>query len=201
MAAPRCADAQLPPIAVFDLDFTLWPLDVDCSATPFKPAAGGVALSADGARLAPFPEAPTSLARLYDAGVRIAFASRTHDPEAAESLLKLLPLPSQRPGLSLWDALRGERGLFQAYPSRGGRAKAEHFAKIAAASGEPLSAMLFFDDMRDNIAHAERQGTVSVHIGAEGLTTAKLEEGLARWRGRQGGGGGGSGGGGAKAPG
>lgn len=190
-------EMPLPSLAVFDLDFTLWPLDVDCTETPFRSTPSGVR-SAYGELLAPFPQAPACLAHLFDAGVRIAFASRTHDPAAAEALLKLLPLPSHQPGLTLWDALRGERGLFQAYPSRGGRAKSEHFAKIAAASGEPFSAMLFFDDMRDNIAAAEGQGTVSVHVGAEGLTTALMQEGLERWRGRQGGGGGG---GGAKAPG
>jgi magnesium-dependent phosphatase 1 len=190
-------EAKNPAVAVFDLDFTLWPLDVDCMRTPFALARGGGAVSADGDTLAPYPEASACLASLFDAGVRIAYASRTHDPAAAEALLKLLPLPSRRPGLTLWDALRGERELFQAYPSRGGRAKADHFARIAAASGEPFSAMVFYDDMPDNISEAEKQGTVSTQVSG-GLTLAALREGLGRWRERYGGGGGG---GGARAPG
>ena len=183
MGTPQMALAY-PAVVVFDLDFTLWPLDVDCTATPFVSSTRGV-VSADGKRLAPFPEAPACLATLFDAGVRIAFASRTHDPAAAEALLKLLPLPSQtRAGSSLWDALRGERAMFQAYPSRGARAKATHFAAIASASGAPFSDMLFFDDLIENVRDAEARGTACVHVGSAGLTRGALEVGLARWRGR-----------------
>ena len=181
----------LPSVAVFDLDFTLWPLDVDCARTPFRSAASG-ALSARGQRLKPYPAAPACLAYLFDSGVRIAYASRTHDPDAAEALLKLLPLPSQRLGLTLWDALEGDRGRFQAYPSRGGRAKTDHFAKIAEATGAPFAEMVFFDDMGDNIECAERQGTVSVLVH-DGLTRSCLEKGLARWRAKRAADGGGGG--------
>ena len=194
--------SPLPELIVFDLDWTLWPLDVDCQTMPFRaaPGGGGTAIDADGARLAPFPDTPAILASLFDAGLRVAFASRTHDAAAAEALLRLLPLPARGSagsgsaggggGLCLWDLLRGERGLFQAYPSRGARAKEAHFAALREASGVEPQQWLFFDDLSENTRVALAGGVAAVELDRQGLTWARWEEGLALWRRRQAAGGG-----------
>ena len=187
----------LPAICVFDLDYTLWPLDVDCEATPFSLTPdGGAAQSADRVRLAPFPHSPQILAALFDAGVRIAFASRTTSAAAAEALLRLLPLPARAPplqgagagasggagALCYWDALRGDRRLFQAYSSRGRNAKQAHFAALQEATGLPFHQFMFFDDLHENVAQAEAQGVTCVLLDEEGLTWAAFEGGLQKWR-------------------
>ncbi len=123
---------------------------------------------------------------LVDAGVSVAYASRNPSAGPVEHLLRQSPIASTTlgPGASLWDALPS-RALFHAY-SRGGqglRGKDKHFRAIQeAASGLPYEEMIFFDDLPENVACAEAQGTVSVQIGPSGLTWDALLEGLMRWR-------------------
>jgi magnesium-dependent phosphatase 1 len=174
LAAPP--GGEFPPLVVFDLDWTLWPLDVDTDTTPpyTACAASGAVTDSTGAACALYPDVRAALARLAAGGSAIAYASRTTDPAAAEALLR---------AHGLWAALRGERALFQAYPSGGGgAAKTRHFARIHEASGCSAADTLFFDDMADNVAVASRAGVTCVLLPRGGLTAARLEEGLQAWR-------------------
>ena len=167
-------------MCVFDLDWTLWPLDVDTDVhAPFTATAAGVVRDKHGTPCALYPEVRSVFARLHAAGVRIAYASRTTDPAAAEALLK---------AHGLWEALRGDRGLFQAYPSGGAlggdrAAKTRHFAAIFEALGGEVSPLhtLFFDDLLSNIEVAGRSGVTGVQVDS-GVTLESLEAGLAAWR-------------------
>ncbi len=121
---------------------------------------------------------------LVDAGVTVSYASRNPSAGPVEYLLRQSPMASTAlgPGASLWDALPS-RTLFHAYSRGGQRGKDKHFRAIQeAASGLPFEEMLFFDDLPENVACAEAQGTVSVQIGPSGLTWEAMLEGLTRWR-------------------
>ena len=176
-AASSPTPLPYPPLVVFDLDFTLWPLDVDTHVTaPFStdPATSRVR-DATGTACPLYPDVRAALAQLAAGGSQIAYASRTTDPAAAEALLK---------AHGLWALLGGDRELFQAYPSGGGgAAKTRHFARIHAATGLAAGDTLFFDDMRDNVAKAREAGITAVLLDdGRGLSAAAFEQGLQQWR-------------------
>jgi len=194
----------LPALAVFDLDWTLWPLDVDTQVdAPFsRDAATGAVRDRRGRDVRLFADTRRVLQWLRARGVPVAFASRTTDPEAAEQLLKatLLFVPGGGGGggggsgsvsaadaaLTLWDLLPS-RGHFQAYPSGGGKhgpAKTRHFREIMAAAGLLSHAgIAFFDDAPDNIEVATKAGAACVLLEDEqGITWERFERGLALWR-------------------
>ena len=168
-------EGPFPPLVVFDLDWTLWPLDVDTDTTPpYTAAPSGAVTDSRGSACQLFPDVRAALARLAAGGSAIAYASRTTDPAAAEALLR---------AHGLWAALAGQRERFQAFPSGGGgAAKTRHFARIHEASGCSAADTLFFDDMADNVAVASRAGVTCVLLPSGGLTAARLEEGLQAWR-------------------
>jgi len=80
----------LPRLVVFDLDWTLWPLDVDTHVdAPFsRDAATGAVRDRAGRAVRLFADTRRVLQWLHARGVPVAFASRTTDPDAAEQLLK-----------------------------------------------------------------------------------------------------------------
>ena len=151
---------------------------------PFTPSPYGGVSDRFGRPANPFADVPAVFAALVDAGVPIAYASRNPSAGPVEALLRATAIaPRTRPHVrSLWDALPG-RALFHAYSSAGhGRGKARHFAAIQAACGVAFRDMLFFDDLHDNIVHAQAQGTTSVHLGRRGLTVEALAAGIRGWR-------------------
>ena len=173
--------APFPRVVIFDLDHTFWPLDVDTDPVlPFSKRGGNGAradevIDAQGMSMAMFPDVRRVLAAVVKMGARIAFASRTHDSRAARSLLE---------AHDLWVEIRGDERLFQAYPSggSGGRCKSVHFKKIFHALSLGPEDALFFDDMRDNVDHAMKEGTASVLLGHKGLTWEAWEKGLHLFR-------------------
>lgn len=168
------APPNFPPLVVFDCDYTLWACDVDTDvALPLRATPAAV-VDARGRPCPLYRDVPRVFAALAASPARVAYASRTHDAEAAEAMLR---------AHGLWDCLRGERGLFQAYPSGGAaRAKTAHFAKIWGASGFAARDTLFFDDMPDNVQVARAAGVTAVLLDADGLTLAAFERGVAEWR-------------------
>lgn len=198
MAGAAAAPAPLatPALAVFDLDWTLWPLDVDTHVdAPFsRDAATGAVRDRRGREVRLFADTRRVLQWLRARGVPIAFASRTTDPEAAEQLLKATLLHAAGSAsaadatITLWDLLPSRRH-FQAYPSGGGAhgpAKTRHFREIMAAAGLTNHAgIAFFDDAPDNIEVATKAGCACVLLeGGEGITWERFERGLALWRAR-----------------
>ena len=132
-----------------------------------------------------FCDVPALISALVDAGIPIAYASRNPSAGPVEALLRCIAIPppkSQPHVRTLWDALPS-RALYHAYSSAGyGRGKARHFAAIRSACGVAYKDMLFFDDLHDNIVHAQAQGTTSVHLGRRGLTNEAMAAGIRGWR-------------------
>ena len=171
---------SFPKVVIFDLDHTFWPLDVDTDPIlPFSKRGGNGAradevIDAHGVSMALFTDVKKVLAAVVKMGARIAFASRTHDSQAARSLLE---------AHDLWIEIRGDERLFQAYPSSvsGGRCKSVHFTKIFHALSLGPEDALFFDDMQDNVDHAIKGGTASILLGHKGLTWDAFEKGVEEW--------------------
>ena len=159
---------------------------------PFHRTSSGIVLDSCGRKVFLFPDTRRVLQELRTNNVPIAFASRTTDPIAAEALLKsfLLHDHGETPSDSLttlWDCL-SSRDHFQAYPSRGGRAKTKHFSEIMKAHEKTFSCIgfhdvVFFDDAEDNIEVATESGVVAIYLErGEGLTYELFTRGLERWR-------------------
>ncbi|XP_008267656.1 magnesium-dependent phosphatase 1 isoform X3 [Oryctolagus cuniculus] len=69
--------ARLPKLAVFDLDYTLWPFWVDTHVDPpFHKGSDGTVRDRRGQNVRLYPEVPEVLERLRGLGVPIAAASR-----------------------------------------------------------------------------------------------------------------------------
>ena len=191
------SSSSFPKLVVFDLDWTLWPLDVDTHVDPpFKRSLTGVNDSRNRSVVL-FPDTRRVLQELQANKVPIAFASRTTDPTAAEALLKTFLLyedssmkQNEKSEQTLWDCL-ASRDHFQAYPSRGGRAKTKHFSEIMKAYSThfnetiDFSDILFFDDADDNIEIALESGIIAIYLErGEGITYDLFKDGLKQWRSR-----------------
>lgn len=87
-----------PDLVVFDLDYTLWPCYCDTHLVPPftpRPSDDGSVLSVVdyvGFVLTLFPDIHHILLDLYKRGVKVAAASRTHEPEIAKQLLRTFKL-------------------------------------------------------------------------------------------------------------
>ncbi|XP_072818960.1 magnesium-dependent phosphatase 1 isoform X3 [Vicugna pacos] len=69
--------ARLPKLAVFDLDYTLWPFWVDTHVDPpFHKRSDGTVRDRRGQTVRLYPEVPEVLERLQGLGVPVAAASR-----------------------------------------------------------------------------------------------------------------------------
>ncbi|XP_036114157.1 magnesium-dependent phosphatase 1-like isoform X2 [Molossus molossus] len=69
--------AQLPRLAVFDLDYTLWPFWVDTHVDPpFHKSSDGIIRDRQGQTIRLYPEVPEVLDQFQGLGVPIAAASR-----------------------------------------------------------------------------------------------------------------------------
>ncbi|XP_054304979.1 magnesium-dependent phosphatase 1 isoform X2 [Pongo pygmaeus] len=85
--------ARLPKLAVFDLDYTLWPFWVDTHVDPpFHKSSDGTVRDRRGQDVRLYPEVPEVLKRLQSLGVPGAAASRTSEIEGANQLLELFDL-------------------------------------------------------------------------------------------------------------
>jgi len=86
----------LPKCVVFDLDYTLWPFWVDTHVYgPLRAANSQHSACIDkvGETFSFYMDVPGVLHGLSLSGVRLAVASRTHAPELARDMLKLLHVP------------------------------------------------------------------------------------------------------------
>lgn len=153
--------ARLPKLAVFDLDYTLWPFWVDTHVDPpFHKSSDGTVRDRRGQDVRLYPEVPEVLKRLQSLGVPGAAASRTSEIEGANQLLEL------------FDLIR----YFvhrEIYPG----SKVTHFERLQQKTGIPFSQMIFFDDERRNIVDVSKLGVTCIHI-QNGMNLQTLSQGL-----------------------
>lgn len=178
-----------PLIFVFDCDYTIWPFDCDGRREndvrfPYIRRPDGSVFDANGKPANPYPEVPNILGALYDAGIQVTFASRNPSVRQVYQLLNTIPMKSKQPCLTLLDSMRNNYGFLQAYDS-GENNKLVHFNKIKEVTKIDFNNMVFFDDNRNNIEHAETLGVISVLLSKQtGLTWDAIDNALGRWRAR-----------------
>jgi magnesium-dependent phosphatase 1 len=180
----------LPKLIVFDLDYTLWPFWVDTHVDPplKKPAPGSkdtgyTVRDAYGGSYGFYNEVAGVLSAVKEKNIKLGVASRTCTPDLARQMLSYLHIPptsdstlssSTSPtAISLFDYL-------EMYPG----SKTNHFKSIARKSGVGYEEMLFFDDESRN-RNVEDLG-VTMQLVHSGVTRAAVDQGVQRWRERNG---------------
>eukprot|EP00761_Pharyngomonas_kirbyi_P002652 gb/GECH01002656.1/.p1 GENE.gb/GECH01002656.1/~~gb/GECH01002656.1/.p1 ORF type:complete len:207 (+),score=70.36 gb/GECH01002656.1/:1-621(+) len=115
-----------------------------------------------GSRCGVYDDVPEILSELIQkTDCKVAFASRTHEPEWARELLKLL-------GLDQYAFVE------EIYPG----SKLKHFKNFTTKTGFQFQDMLFFDDEMRNIKEVGNDlGITSIHV-SEGLHWNDLHQGL-----------------------
>ncbi|XP_032963109.1 magnesium-dependent phosphatase 1 isoform X1 [Rhinolophus ferrumequinum] len=135
--------AGLPELAVFDLDYTLWPFWVDTHVDPpFHKRSDGTVQDRRGQTIQLYPEVPEVLERFRSLGVPVAAASRTGEIKGAKQLLELFDLVRYFVHQEI-------------YPG----SKVTHFERLQQKTGVPFSQMIFFDDEMRNIVDVSKLGT------------------------------------------
>lgn len=161
----------LPPLVVFDLDFTLWDcggLWIDCTTPPFRLDDEDRVRDRRDRHFRLYPEVPGILDHLEAAGCLLGLASRTDQPGWAREVLDLM-------------GIRQRFQFEEIYPG----SKVSHFEAIRARSGLDFTSMLFFDDEHRNIAEVSDLGVAAIHV-SRGMTRGHLDRGLAESAGRNG---------------
>jgi hypothetical protein len=173
-----------PALLVFDCDWTLYPYDCDKDRmAPFTLTSWGEVYDCYHRFSNPYCSVPAIFGAIADAGIPVAFLSRNPSASQVRNLLSNIPcLTKDSPTpKTLWDTMPSHH-YFHAYSSGGvGSGKDKHFAAIKGVCGTEFANMLFFDDMPDNIAAAQKQGTTSVHL-KKGLTVEAFLCGIQGWR-------------------
>jgi magnesium-dependent phosphatase 1 len=178
----------LPPLIVFDLDYTLWPFWVDthCSA-PLKASPTHTSCSDKfGESFAFYEDVPSVLLSLKERGVKLGLASRTATPELAREMLKLLHLPPLEDAIgAAGGGGKAKRAIevfdyIEIYPG----SKTNHFERIRKMSGLEYEQMLFFDDEARN-RNVESLG-VTMYLVRDGVSSGEVDEGVWEWRKRMG---------------
>jgi len=125
---------QKPKLAVFDLDYTLWPFWVDTHVTPPFFKKGSKIVDAHGKTIKHYPEVPEVFKFLKTEGIPIAAASRTGEIDGANQLIDLFG----------WEQYFEYKEI---YPG----CKINHFEVFKRQTGIPYNSMIFFDDEERNI--------------------------------------------------
>lgn len=169
---------QQQPLIVFDCDYTLWPFDCDKDVVaPFSAHTAGGIIDRSWRPANPFPEVRAVFQYIVENKMSFAIASRNPSANSIAQLLACIMIPVDGGHKSVWSMLPA--GSFHAYSSCGAKAKTAHFARISKATGRPLSDMVFFDDLPENVKVASQQGVTSILVGQKvGLTMAAFNCGL-----------------------
>ena len=198
----------IPSLFVFDLDYTLWPFWVDTHVTPpikpTPPASTPYTTSATdrtGDTFTFYSDVPSIIHTLSSTPkVRIAVASRTHAPELARDMLKLLyvgppPGSQQQGGGEGGEGRKRDKGSSSNKPKRaldlfdGGleiypSSKIRHMEALAKRNGVRYEEILFLDDESRN-RDTESLG-VTMWLVPDGVTWREVEDGVREWRARRG---------------
>ncbi|ERF75774.1 hypothetical protein EPUS_01604 [Endocarpon pusillum Z07020] len=203
----------LPRLIVFDLDYTLWPFWVDTHVTPPVKAKDSSTRVQDrwAESFAFYPGVPTILHATRERGIAMGVASRTHAPELARDLLKLLVVTPPFNAVEAEDDYNNNNNNpdekkkkkssnkqakplkaleyfahLQIFPG----SKTAHFEKIQEGSQKAgdevaFADMLFFDDEARN-RNVEVELGVTFWLVRDGVTREEVDKGVWEWRKRRG---------------
>lgn len=151
--------------------------------------AGRIAKDRHGESFTFYPDVPGVLLAARMKGVKVAAASRTHAPDVAMELLRILHVFDQvgvsrsgdeSTGKSTAGSLKPAKDYFdnlQIYPGN----KIQHMEGIKKKLGVDFADMLFFDDEERN-RNVERERGVCFYLVRDGVTKDEIDEGVRKWR-------------------
>ncbi|KAK2737650.1 hypothetical protein FQN57_007457 [Myotisia sp. PD_48] len=178
----------LPKLFVFDLDYTLWPFWVDTHVSAPIKAKDNNSRCVDkwGESFSFYPAVPSILQALRSRDIPIGIASRTHAPDLARDMLKVLhiiPSFSDNPEAAKSRSVRALDYFdhIQIFPS----AKTQHFTRIRQSSALSYEDMLFFDDEARN-RDVQTELGVCFCLVKDGMTKGEVDRGVWEWRRRMG---------------
>lgn len=147
--------------------------------------AGRVAKDRHGESFSFYPDVPGILQAARATGLKVAAASRTHAPDVAMELLRILMVQDQagvskNSGGDIKGAVKPAKDYFdnlQIYPGN----KIAHMDGIVKKLGCKYEDMLFFDD-EDRNRNVEREKGVCFQLVRDGVTREEIDRGVERWR-------------------
>lgn len=133
--------------------------------------------SRSGESFALYSDIPTILRAAKAASIPLSVASRTHAPDLAMQMLKLLQIRD----IEGTQSFRASDFFsnHQIYPGD----KRTHMAKLQKATGTAYEDILFFDDESRN-RNVESLG-VSFWLVRDGVTKGEIDNGIREWRKRK----------------
>ena len=151
-------------LAVFDLDFTVWPMNADQDVYPsLRLITGGIA-DGRGRQIKLYPEVKQILAFLKEQNVTIGIASKDRAPGLCREIL-------EKHGIMDYF----DEQLIEIYPCR---TKVLQFEKFWS-KGFVKENTMFFDDSRTNVKELEKHGVYSVQVTHKhGLTLDMIKKAL-----------------------
>ncbi|MCJ1325837.1 hypothetical protein MMC10_002500 [Thelotrema lepadinum] len=181
--------SPLPKLIVFDLDYTLWPFWVDTHVSPPLKAKSNGAWTTDrsGESFSFYADVPSILRAARSASIPLSLASRTHAPDLANQLLKLLQVPSaasEGTAGSSSGASSSKAQEFFVNPQIFPGDKRTHLSNLHRLTGTAYEDILFFDDEARN-GNVESLG-VCFWLVRDGVTREEMDGGIREWRRRKG---------------
>jgi magnesium-dependent phosphatase 1 len=164
---------NLPQVIVFDLDDTLWTGDVDCTGGPPFKRDKNSRHTVYCSRRRPvklFEDVPQIFDDLVDDNIRIAYASRTWEPEWAKAALSEFSCGQSRV-VDMWSVAAGH--------GWGDVSKVSHLSEISKQLSLPISSMVFIDNEMRNIRDITKLGATCGYC-PDGLTKDIFKEALIR---------------------
>ncbi|GAB5592487.1 hypothetical protein Unana1_07387 [Umbelopsis nana] len=162
----------LPKCIVFDLDDTLWRMEVDCSwGPPFKfDKKKNVVVDRRGEEIPLFKDVLEIFAFIVTVlKVKIAIASRTTTADWAAQVLKLYRI-KELDNIDLWSVCSAAEMYDES--------KTKHFKRLERKLGIDCKDMLFFDDNPINLCVEPLGVEVMIIDDYNGLTMEVFLEGL-----------------------
>lgn len=138
-----------------------------------------------------YPDIPSILYSAHSRSLPLALASRTHAPDLAAKMLKLLHVPTpaaasttDQTATNSSAAAPVEAGKFFKYKEIFPGDKKTHMRNLKSSSGVDFEDMLFFDDETRN-RNVESLG-VTFWLVRDGVSTQEVDNGVREWRKRRG---------------
>ena len=146
-------DNDLQKLFVFDLDYTLWPLEADEHINPpVRLTAEGKVVDRFDNEIKLHTDVVEIFQSLHTRSITIAVASRSTTADLCEKLLQLFDIYK-----------------YITYKEIYPRSKVNHFKKLKQNSGRDYKDMIFFDDHIDNILEISELGVTCRQV-RHGLT-------------------------------
>ena len=161
-----------PPMVVFDLDACCWAPEMYQlwgDSPPFTQTSDpGVLRTAGGTAVKLLGDVRAIWRELHDAGVTVAVASRSDEPDWARECLRKFVVCDK--GTTMWDVAHPNVEIYKG-------SKQGHFRELHRKTSVPFSQMLFFDDDPANIRDVSSLGVTCV-LTPKGVTRECFDQGM-----------------------